>query len=489
LNKILQDILSQVPTLKIVGNTNVSIDALCIDSRNCKTSSCFIAIKGTNTDGHQYIDKLQKEGIAAIVCEHLPAETVESVCYIVVENSAKTAGFLAANFYENPSKQLQLIGVTGTNGKTTVATLLYQLYTQLGFSCGLISTVENVIGTEIIPSTHTTPNPIELQALLHDMVKAGCAYAFMEVSSHAVHQHRIAGVHFVGALFTNISHDHLDYHQTFDAYISAKKMFFDDLPKTAFAISNIDDKRGMVMLQNTKAKSYTYGIKNLANYKGKILENGLSGLALDINGTEVHCRMIGEFNAYNILLVYSAATLLGTNKEQVLQVLSTLTGAEGRFECITSKHQNILGIVDYAHTPDALKNVLATIQKLRKGNEKVITVVGCGGDRDVTKRPIMAQVACEWSDRIILTSDNPRTEDPQAILKNMQEGVPVHLARKVMTIADRREAINTACQLANANDIVLIAGKGHEKYQDIQGIKHPFDDKQIVTQTLELLEK
>ncbi len=489
MNNILQNILFQVPTKQIVGNTQIAISDLCIDSRACKNGSCFFAIKGTTTDGHAFISKVEAVGVAAIVCEVLPENCLPTICYIVVENSAKATGIMAANYYSNPSSKLQLVGVTGTNGKTTVATLLHQLYTQLGFSCGLISTVHNVIGNQILPSTHTTPNAIALQALLHQMVEAGCAYAFMEVSSHAAHQHRIAGVHFAGALFTNISHDHLDYHQTFDAYIAAKKMFFDDLPKTSFAVSNIDDKRGMVMLQNTKAKTYTYGIKNLANYKGKILENGLSGLALDINGVEVHCKMIGEFNAYNILLVYSAATLLGTDKELVLQVLSVLQGAEGRFDCIISKHQNIMGIVDYAHTPDALKNVLATIQKLRKGNEQVITVVGCGGDRDNAKRPMMAQVACEWSDKIILTSDNPRTEDPQAILQNMQQGVPVHLARKVITISDRKEAINTACQLAQSNDIILIAGKGHEKYQEINGIKHPFDDKQIITQTLELLEK
>ncbi len=485
----LNKILSNIATINVVGNTDMLINKISIDSRVCDARSCFVAIKGTANDGHQYIDSVIKQGTTAIVCEKMPSNLAENVTYIQVANSSICAGQMASNFYSNPSSQFKLVGVTGTNGKTSVATLLFQLFTKLGYVCGLISTVQNQIGNQIIPSTHTTPDAIQLQKLFADMQAAGCSYVFMEVSSHAAHQHRIAGATFAGALFTNITHDHLDYHQTFEDYIYAKKMFFDVLPSTAFAISNMDDKRGMVMLQNTKATTHTYGIKNLANFKGKILENSLQGLLLNINGKEVHCKMIGEFNAYNLLLVYSAAVSLHADKEEVLAILSTLQGAEGRFDCVKSNTTNVLGIVDYAHTPDALLNVLATIQKLREGNEKVLTLVGCGGDRDSTKRPIMAQVACEYSDKVILTSDNPRTEDPVIILQQMEAGVPVHQLKKVMTIADRKEAIKTICQLANANDIILIAGKGHEKYQEINGVKHPFDDKQILIQTFELLEK
>jgi UDP-N-acetylmuramoyl-L-alanyl-D-glutamate--2,6-diaminopimelate ligase len=483
----LQHILTNIATIQIVGDATIAVQQICIDSRACKKDSLFVAIVGTTTDGHAFIDAVIKQGVTAIVCQTLPTQLHNNITYIQVANTAICIGEMASNFYNHPSTKLKLVGVTGTNGKTTVATLLFQLYTKLGYLCGLISTVQNQIGDHIIPSTHTTPDAISLQALLHNMQQAGCSYVFMEVSSHAVHQHRIGGAVFCGALFTNITHDHLDYHGTFDEYIAAKKMFFDDLPKTAFAISNIDDKRGMVMLQNTKAATNTYGIKNLANYKAKILENALSGLVLNINGTEVHCAMIGEFNAYNLLLVFATAMQLGANKEEVLAVLSTLQGAEGRFDCIKSTQDNILGIVDYAHTPDALLNVLATIQKLRNGNEKVLTLIGCGGDRDATKRPIMAQVACEHSDKVILTSDNPRSENPITILQQMEAGVPVHQLKKVMNIVDRKEAIKIICQLAQPNDIILIAGKGHEKYQDINGIKTPFDDKQILSQTFELL--
>jgi UDP-N-acetylmuramoyl-L-alanyl-D-glutamate--2,6-diaminopimelate ligase len=483
----LQHILANLPTLQIVGDANVSVQQICIDSRACAADSMFVAIAGTSADGHTYIDAVIAQGAIVIVCQKLPNVLQTNITYIQVANTSISVGAMASNFYNHPSAQLKLVGVTGTNGKTTVATLLFQLYTKLGYLCGLISTVQNQIGNQIIPSTHTTPDAISLQALLHNMQQAGCSYVFMEVSSHAVHQHRIHGAVFCGALFTNITHDHLDYHGTFDEYIAAKKMFFDNLPKTAFAISNIDDKRGMVMLQNTKAAINTYGIKNLANYKAKILENALTGLVLSINGTEVHCTMIGEFNAYNLLLVFATAMQLGANKDEVLAILSTLQGAEGRFDCIQSKQTNVLGIVDYAHTPDALLNVLATIQKLRNGNEKVLTLVGCGGDRDATKRPIMAQVACEHSDKVILTSDNPRTENPTTILQQMEAGVPAHQLKKVMNIVDRKEAIKIICQLAQPNDIILIAGKGHEKYQDINGVKTPFDDKQLLSQTFELL--
>jgi UDP-N-acetylmuramoyl-L-alanyl-D-glutamate--2,6-diaminopimelate ligase len=473
----------------VVGNTNYLVNNITIDSRTANDGSCFVALKGSNVNGHNYINDVLAKGVKVIVVQDMPSQLPSDICCILVADTSIVVGPIAANFYNQPSTQLRVVGVTGTNGKTTVATLLYQLYTQLGYMCGLISTVNNYIGNTIIPSTHTTPDAISLQALFAQMQQAGCSHVFMEVSSHAVHQHRIGGTHFTGALFTNITHDHLDYHKTFDAYIQAKKMFFDNLPSTAFAISNIDDKRGMVMLQNTAAKTFTYGIKNIAYYKTKLLENTLAGLMLDIDGVEVHCKMIGEFNAYNITLVYAAAICLQADKQEVLSVLSNLIGAPGRFETIKSNNDNIIGIVDYAHTPDALLNVLATIQKLRSGNEQVLTAIGCGGDRDATKRPIMAAVACEYSDKVILTSDNPRTEDPNAIIEQMNSGIAPHLLKKVLRITDRKEAINTLCQLAPANAIILVAGKGHETYQEINGVKHPFDDVQILKQTFELLNR
>jgi UDP-N-acetylmuramoyl-L-alanyl-D-glutamate--2,6-diaminopimelate ligase len=485
----LQHILSKVSTLNLQGNASVSIAQIEMDSRACKPSSLYIAIKGNTADGHAFINQAIENGAVAIVCSTMPNTLVNDVTYVLVANTSIVVGEMASNFYEHPSKAFKLVGVTGTNGKTSVATLLFQLFSKLGYVCGLISTVQNQIGNTIIASTHTTPDAIQLQKLFHQMKQNGCSYVFMEVSSHAVHQHRIKGALFAGALFTNITHDHLDYHQTFENYCNAKKMFFDELPNTAFAISNIDDKHGMQMLQHTKATTYTYGIKNLATFKGKILENSLAGLQLLIDNVEVHCKMIGEFNAYNLLLVYGAASALGIDKNEALSILSILQGAEGRFDCIPSANENILGIVDYAHTPDALLNVLATIQKLRNGNEQVLTLIGCGGDRDATKRPIMAQVACEYSHKVILTSDNPRSEDPQQILQEMEAGIPAQNKKKVLCIADRKEAIKTICQLANTKDIILIAGKGHEKYQEIKGVKYPFDDKQILIQTFELLQK
>jgi UDP-N-acetylmuramoyl-L-alanyl-D-glutamate--2,6-diaminopimelate ligase len=382
-----------------------------------------------------------------------------------------------------------LVGVTGTNGKTTIATLLYKLFTSLGFNCGLISTVENMVAGQVFPSTHTTPNAISLNALLKKMADAACDFVFMECSSHAIHQHRIAGLKFAGALFSNITHDHLDYHKTFDEYIRVKKSWFDCLPADAFAISNLDDKRGMVMLQNTIAKKYYYSIKSMADFKGKILENSLDGLHLIVDEQEVYCRLIGEFNAYNFMAVYAAGICLGVDKQLLLQALSNLTGATGRFEYITGKKSPLIGIVDYAHTPDALLNVLATIKKLRKGNENIITVVGCGGDRDKTKRPIMAEVACEYSNRVIFTSDNPRTEDPIQILKEMEVGVNVVARKKYITIPDRREAIKTAVSIADNADIILIAGKGHEKYQEISGVKHNYDDVAVLSELFYELEK
>lgn len=486
---ILQDLLYKVPIRSATGSTAVEINSLAIDSRNASAGCCFIALRGTKTDGQLYIDAALEKGAAAIVCESLPAKMTDGVTYIQAENAAEAAGYMSHNFYGEPSRKLKLVGVTGTNGKTTVATLLWKLFTALGCKGGLISTVQNQVGDKTIEATHTTPDAISINSLLKQMADEGCSHVFMECSSHAIHQRRIAGLQFAGALFTNITHDHLDYHKTFDEYIRVKKSWFDKLPSAAFAISNADDRRGAVMLQNTPAKKYFYSLKTMAEYKGKILDNSLEGLHMTINDREVYFRLIGEFNAYNLLAVYGAAVCLGKDREKVLQALSSLDGAEGRFDYRISKNEKITGIVDYAHTPDALLNVLATIKKLRRGNEKIITVVGCGGDRDKTKRPVMAEVACEYSDKVILTSDNPRSEDPLQILKDMEAGLNAATKKKAISIADRKEAIKTAVSLAAKDDIVLVAGKGHEKYQDIKGVKHDFDDKQVLNEMFELLEK
>jgi UDP-N-acetylmuramoyl-L-alanyl-D-glutamate--2,6-diaminopimelate ligase len=485
----LNNILSSIQPLSIIGQSDVQIEALQLDSRKVGAGDLFIAIQGTHADGHSYIQQVIAQGACTIVCEKIPAELDPKVCYIQVADASLAAGLMASAYYGNPSASLKLVGITGTNGKTTCATLLFNLFQKLGYTCGLISTIQNQINDTIIPATHTTPDAIDLQALLAQMKQAGCQYVFMEVSSHAVHQKRIAGATFTGACFTNITHDHLDYHHTFEEYIRVKKMFFDYLPSTAFALTNADDKRGLVMLQNTKAKKLTYSLQTLAEYKGKVLENNLTGLIMTINNQEVYLKMIGEFNAYNVLCVYGAACELGQDPQHVLTMLSMLTGAEGRFDYIVSEKEQILGIVDYAHTPDALLNVLATINKLRKGNETLFTIVGCGGDRDKTKRPVMALVACEHSNRVIFTSDNPRSENPTTILHEMEAGVPVHQHRKFVSIPDRREAIKMACSIAEQGDIVLVAGKGHEKYQDINGVKHPFDDKKILQEMFELFEK
>jgi len=486
---LLQDILYKSGIRSVTGTTDLEIKDVQIDSRKVTNGSLFIAIKGVKSDGHQYIDQVVEQGASAIVVESMPSILKEGVTYVQVENSSVAAGYIAHNYYGQPSEKLKLVGVTGTNGKTTIATLLYKLFTSLGYQCGLLSTVENRIGDQVLEATHTTPDQVSINALLKKMVDAGCKYAFMESSSHAIHQHRIAGLKYAGGLFSNITHDHLDYHQTFDEYIRVKKSFFDSLPPSAFAISNADDKRGIVMLQNAVAKRYLYSLRTMADFKGKILENGLTGLIMTINDQEVHFRLIGEFNAYNLQAVYGAAVCLGEDKQEVLRCLSVLTGAEGRFDYIVSHNERVIGIVDYAHTPDALLNVLATIKNLRKGHEQVITVVGCGGDRDKTKRPVMADVACEHSDKVILTSDNPRSEDPEQIIRDMQEGVSAAARRKVLAITDRKEAIKTAVSLSKPEDIILVAGKGHEKYQDIKGVKYPFDDKQILMELFDLLEK
>jgi UDP-N-acetylmuramoyl-L-alanyl-D-glutamate--2,6-diaminopimelate ligase len=482
----LSALLSSCKILELVGNTEQDITGICFDSRKVSASSMFIATVGTVADGHQFITSAIEKGASVIVCEKLPKKLDATVTYVVVDNSSRAMGLIAAAYYQHPSKKLKLVGVTGTNGKTTVATLLSNLFQELGYKVGLLSTVENKINNTVIPSTHTTPDSITINELLLDMIAANCDYCFMEVSSHATVQERIAGLSFTGAIFTNISHDHLDFHQTFEEYIKAKKYFFDQLPASAFALTNSDDKRGAVMLQNTKAHAKTYALQSMATFKAKIIENQFSGLFLNIDAEEVWFKMVGSFNAYNLLAVYATAMLLDQDKTRVLTILSTLSGAEGRFD-YTIAANGVIGIVDYAHTPDAIKNVLQTIANIRKGNETVIAIVGCGGDRDKTKRPIMAEVACKLSDKVILTSDNPRTEDPAAILKEMEAGVPISLKKKTITIQDRKEAIRTACHLAKSGDIILLAGKGHEKYQEINGVKFPFDDKQIFSEIMESL--
>ena len=456
---------------------DLAVQQIEFDSRKVKQGSLFVALEGLATDGHLFIDKALSNGALVVLCQRIPQAIKPAALYILVEDTTTALAHVASNFYDNPSSKLKLIGITGTNGKTTTATLLYQLFTKLGYAVGLISTVVYKIAGRDIPASHTTPDVLQLNQLLASMNDAGCEYAFMEVSSHAVVQRRVAGVQFAGGLFTNISHDHLDYHKTFKNYIEAKKGFFDALPKEAFAITNIDDKRGAVMLQNTAAKKVSYALKNMADYKAKIIENNLSGLVLDLDNESFFARLVGGFNAYNLLAVYATASLLNANKLEVLAVMSNLESPEGRFDYFMAKQRGIAAIVDYAHTPDALEKVLQTIDKLRSGNEQIITVVGCGGDRDKSKRPLMAKVACNYSQQTILTSDNPRTEAPEAILEDMQAGVPPYAVQKTLIIQDRRQAIRTACRLARTGDIVLVAGKGHEKYQEIKGVKYPFDDK------------
>jgi UDP-N-acetylmuramoyl-L-alanyl-D-glutamate--2,6-diaminopimelate ligase len=473
--KYLSDIIEGLAFTELQGSADIEISAIVFDSRKVVPGCMFVAVKGTLSDGHDYILQAVKDGAVAVICEELPSRVTGEVDFLMVANSAIALGIVSANFYDNPSAKLKLIGVTGTNGKTTIATLLYKLFRDLGYKCGLLSTVENQINGQVIASTHTTPDPVDLNTLMDEMVAQGCDYCFMEVSSHAIAQHRVGSLKFTGGIFSNLTHDHLDYHKTFDSYLKAKKAFFDELPKNAFALTNSDDKNGSVMLQNTKAHKKTYGLKSMADYKAKILENQFEGLLLQIDGEEVWFKMVGTFNAYNLLAVYAAAMLLEQDKHKILTSLSKLTGAKGRFDYIVAPNK-IIGIVDYAHSPDAIQNILSTIHDIRKGNEKVITVIGCGGDRDKTKRPIMAKAACEWSDKVILTSDNPRSEDPAMIIKDMEEGVDAAFRRHVLSIVDRREAIKTACMLAKPGDIVLVAGKGHEKYQEINGVKNHFDD-------------
>ncbi len=484
--KLLSDILYKVKLEEIIGSTHVAISSIVFDSRKVKKDSLFVATKGAADDGHIYIQKAIELGAIAIVCEEIPKDKNDQITYVKVADSTYALGVMACNYYDNPSEKLKLVGITGTNGKTTTVTLLFNLFKSLGYSVGLLSTVQNKINNTVIPSTHTTPDAITLNELLFKMEEQGCEFVFMEVSSHAIIQNRIAGINFTGALFSNITHDHLDYHKTFDEYIKAKKQFFNLLPSTAFALTNRDDKNGMVMLQNTKANKYTYGLKNIADYKCKIIESHLNGLLLNIDNHEVWVKLIGTFNAYNILSVYATAVLLKQDITSVLTALSNLNSVEGRFQYVKSPN-GVIGIIDYAHTPDALKNVLETVKEIRSGSEQVITLLGCGGDRDSAKRPIMAAIACEYSNKVILTSDNPRTEDPEEILNQMQAGVNPVDVKKVLRITDRREAIKIACSFSSKGDIILIAGKGHEKYQEINGVKHDFDDLEILKETIKIL--
>jgi len=486
--KKLKDILYKTAIEAIKGSTEIAINKVEFDSRKVAVGDLFVAIKGTTSDGHLYIQKAIEQGAVAIICEVFPDIISEKTTLVKVDNSQKALAFIAANFYDNPSEKLKLVGVTGTNGKTTIATLLYTLFENLGYKSGLLSTIKIKVHNQEFSATHTTPDSITINKYLAEMVEQGVAYCFMEVSSHGIDQYRTEGLHFSGGIFTNLTHDHLDYHPTFAQYRDVKKSFFDKLPKTAFALSNIDDKNGSVMLQNTQAKKRTYSLKSYSDYKTYVLENQFSGLLLKIDNIVIYTQLIGIFNAYNLLAIYATAIELGVETQDALVHLSSLESVSGRFQYIVSKTK-ITAIVDYAHTPDALENVLKTISQIRTRNEQLITVVGCGGDRDKTKRPIMAEIASRLSDKVIFTSDNPRNEIPETIISEMEVGVEPQNYKKTLSITDRKQAIKTACTLANSNDIVLIAGKGHETYQEIEGIKHDFDDMQIVKQILEQLNK
>ena len=485
---ILKEIIYKVAIEAVKGSTDIAINKMDFDSRNIVDNDVFVAIRGTISNGHDYIGKAIELGAIAIVCDTLPENLVDGITYVQVKDTNKALAYMAANYYGNPSEKLKLVGITGTNGKTTIASLLYQLYKKAGFKVGLLSTVKIMIDDVEYKATHTTPDSITINHYLNEMVDAGVQYCFMEVSSHGIHQKRTEALHFAGGVFTNLSHDHLDYHPTFAEYRDVKKSFFDNLPKTAFALSNIDDKNGQVMLQNTTAKKLTYALKSYADYKAQILENQLSGLLLKINGNEVWVKLIGTFNAYNLLAIYGTAVELGMESLEVLRLLSDLESVSGRFQFIVSD-TNITAIVDYAHTPDALENVLKTINDIRTKNEQLITVVGCGGNRDKAKRPIMAGIATEMSDKVILTSDNPRNEDPEVIINEMEQGIAPQNYKKSLSITDRKQAIKTACQLAQPNDIILIAGKGHETYQEINGVRHHFDDMETITELLNQLNK
>jgi UDP-N-acetylmuramoyl-L-alanyl-D-glutamate--2,6-diaminopimelate ligase len=484
----LHDILYKCPIREVRGNLDTEVLDFFFDSRAIVPGSLFVAQRGSQIDGHQYIGKAIESGAVAVVCEEIPAEASASVVWVKVENASLSLAHIAANFYGNPADELHMVGVTGTNGKTTVATLLYNLFNELGERSGLLGTVAVRIGEEVLPATHTTPDAKQLHGIFRRMVDAGCSHCFMEVSSHALDQQRTAGIKFAGAIFTNITHDHLDYHGTFAEYIKAKKLLFDGLGERAFALVNTDDRNGEVMLQNTRARRLGFALGRMADYKARILENTFEGLQLEIGGQQVWFRLIGSFNAYNLLAVFGAAVELGMEAEDVLLELSKIDGVSGRFQTVRHGNNGVTAIVDYAHTPDALKNVLETIRDIRSGGGKVITVVGCGGNRDRSKRPVMAEIATRLSDQVVLTSDNPRNEEPGTIINEMLAGVPASGRRKVLSIQDRREAIAVACRLAQPQDIILVAGKGHEDYQEIQGVKHPFDDRIVLMETFKTLE-
>jgi UDP-N-acetylmuramoyl-L-alanyl-D-glutamate--2,6-diaminopimelate ligase len=485
---ILKDILYKAAIESVTGSTEIAINQLHFDSRKIESNDVFVAIRGTISDGHDFIEKAIGLGAVAVICDTLPENLVNGVTYVCVKDTNSAMAFMATNFYDNPSQKLQLIGITGTNFKTTIASLLYQLFKKAGFKVGLLSTVKILVDEAEHKATHTTPDSININYFLNEMVDAGVEFCFMEVSSHGIHQKRSEGLHFRGGIFTNLSHDHLDYHPTFAEYRDVKKSFFDHLPKTAFALTNSDDKNGPVMLQNTVARKLTYALKTYADYKALILENQLSGLLLKINGNEVWVKLIGTFNAYNLLAIYGTAVELGLDSFEVLRLMSELESVSGRFQYIVS-NTNITAIIDYAHTPDALENVLNTINDVRTKNEQLITVVGCGGNRDTAKRPVMANIATELSDKVILTSDNPRNEEPEVIIQEMEKGVQAQNFKKMLSITDRFQAIKTACQLAQPNDIILIAGKGHETYQEIKGVRHDFDDMKNVKEILNQLLK
>ncbi|PJJ09413.1 UDP-N-acetylmuramoylalanyl-D-glutamate--2,6-diaminopimelate ligase [Flavobacterium sp. 1] len=485
---ILKDILYKVAIESVTGSTEITVNQLHFDSRKIEENDVFVAIRGTISDGHDFIEKAIGLGATAVICDTLPENLMNGVTYVCVKDTNAALAFMAANFYDNPSRKLELIGITGTNGKTTIASLLYQLFKKAGFKVGLLSTVKILVDDAEHKATHTTPDSITINYFLNEMIEAGVEYCFMEVSSHGIHQKRTEALHFRGGIFTNLSHDHLDYHPTFAEYRDVKKSFFDHLPNTAFALTNSDDKNGPVMLQNTSARKLTYALKTYADYKAQILENQLSGLLLKVNGNEVWVKLIGTFNAYNLLAIYGTAVELGLDSFEVLRLMSELESVSGRFQYIVS-NTNITAIVDYAHTPDALENVLNTINDVRTKNEQLITVVGCGGNRDTAKRPVMANIATELSDKVILTSDNPRNEEPETIIKEMEKGVQAQNFKKVLSITDRFQAIKTACQLAQPNDIILIAGKGHETYQEIKGVRHDFDDMKNVKEILDQLLK
>ena len=486
--KVLKDILYKVAIEAVKGPTDIAVNKIEFDSRKIELNDVFVAIRGSLSDGHTFIDKALELGASAIICETFPEKIVNGVTYIQVKSSNEALAFLSANFYENPSQKLRLVGVTGTNGKTTIASLLYQLFKNAGYKVGLLSTVKILVDETEYKATHTTPDSLTINHFLNEMVETGCEFCFMEVSSHGVHQKRTEALHFEGGIFTNLSHDHLDYHNTFAEYRDVKKSFFDHLPKSAFAIVNVDDKNGAVMVQNTKAKKVTYALKSYADYRAQILENQFTGLLLKVNNHELWTKLIGSFNAYNLLAIFATTIELGLEEQEALRLVSALESVSGRFQYIVSESK-ITAIVDYAHTPDALENVLKTIENIRTRNEQLITIVGCGGDRDKTKRPIMAKIASELSDKVIFTSDNPRTENPETIIEEMEKGVEPQNFKKTLSIVDRKQAIKTACQLANSGDIILIAGKGHETYQEINGVRHDFDDMKIVKEILEQLNK